>query len=255
MIFNLLIILPVALLMCIGPLFSPFIALPMAQKRQWTNGCKSALFAGDAILEGLSFTNEKAPRISLILKSGVNISYTMHGPGDGSNIWMLTVDNHDPAHVEPDILPFVREISYDVKQKTLDATCETPQGNSTTTTKCMDGNFSPEKFLFTLHPHVYSNDSGTDSDRNRDMILKPLAKETTWYSDAPSYDLRLNGSEDQPPVLQTVVTKPNSCESLKVCIGKAALEASFFNIIAPLAITLYYQDQYATYCKTERLRL
>jgi hypothetical protein len=102
----------------------------------------------------------------------------------------------------------------------------------------MMGTFHLDPLSFTL----------TNTHTNATSVLTIHDQSWMAYNDAPSLLLQ-NSSKDT--ILQTSITKPNACQTLQICFSQAPM----LDIIAPLALILYFQDKYATYCKTQKFEL
>ena len=232
--FNLAIVLPLAFVLCVGPLYAPFAALGLAQQHQWSHHCK--LFTGEAIVTGHSF--ERKPHdssISLKFKSpSVSIQYNMSQHGDHS--WTLELDTSNSTAVQSPPGPFAQSISLDLKKTSISATC---RENSTTVIPCMVGTFHLDPLSFTLNDTRRINDTSVLTIHDRDWRA---------YNDAPSLWLQ---NSTGGTILQTSITEPNQCQTLQICFS----DAPILHIIVSLALILHFQDKYATYCRTERFQL
>jgi len=237
--------------MCISPLWTPFIALPLAEEWQWSHGCDS--LAGDAILHGQSYNNKSStvsldfkPRGNMTRNFRVNYTMSQPDPNSDSNAWTLDLVNE--TQIPPELLPVVESISYNGNKAgiTLFANCWDISGNLTTRFPCLAGNigFDHLSLNFTFNGSLVTTETKFLADH----------KEWRWSSDAPSFALRrvLNGQPAGDIVLRTVVTQRNYCQFLKACLG---YQASILDLVVPLGLALKYQDEYASYCKRERLRL
>jgi hypothetical protein len=231
--FNVAIVLPLAFMLCVGPLYAPFAALTLAQEWQWSRHCDS--LPGEATLMGGSFAHESSS-VSLHFKSpsimAGDIHYNMSQ--QDNHTWTLNLDNFTTAQS----LPSEHSISFNLNTTTISATCRSTGENSTAYIPCMVGTFHLNPLSFTL----------TDTRTNTTSMLAIHDQVWRAYNDAPSLWLQ-NSSKDT--ILQTSITKPNECQTLQVCFSQAPM----LDIIAPLALILYFQDEYAGYCRTQRFQL
>ncbi|KIM36091.1 hypothetical protein M413DRAFT_20642 [Hebeloma cylindrosporum] len=230
-------LLPVAFLMCAGPLFVPFAALPLAQQWQWTHFCDS--FAGEVILSGLmnpsptaSFYYPIQPNASVLeyYFDYSLVSNTTVPPGNPPSQLLVFNARADSSIIPPDIFA----ISYDVQAQEISADCANGP--------CAFGNYSTKPYLsFTLQ----------DSRTGLVTQLRAVDKEWKFPDDAPSVVLRnREAGESGGIALQSAVTQRDHCENLKVCVSSRTPD---FATLAPLGVLLMAQQTYADYCLRPRI--
>ncbi|KAF9468680.1 hypothetical protein BDZ94DRAFT_1304436 [Collybia nuda] len=224
-----------AFFLCASPLFSPFLALALAQEFQWRNGCSSC--AGRANLEG-GAQNLKPPQAYIHLGDNVRLDYIITN-GSDLNHWTFDLKNTTVEFKDlADFPVIIQSVSYDLDENSISAKCLTP--NASTPEHCMWGDY---------HPHDYFAFFLNDTRTNTQIQLRAEYKEWNYSDDAPSF--RLNYAEPNGGrVMETAVTKRNHCESLLICLDS---DKPGFETIVPLGLALWAEDAFASYCTTTGL--
>ncbi|TFK32695.1 hypothetical protein BDQ12DRAFT_707569 [Crucibulum laeve] len=252
---NILFILPIAIVMCFGPLFSPFAALPLSQQYQWMHICDK--FPAEVILEGLSYAsqNSKAsffyyPPISNFTREHY-FDFYLDMATNESNIRTFSYGGVPPGSKVPrSLFPSARALTYDLNSKKISANCTIPtlyttlDASQTPLVPCMEGYYTEnEKLTLVIEDtrtHVVTS-------------MQVVNKEWTFKDDAPSFVLRFinPGGEPGNIALQTAVTKRNHCDTLKICLSSDV--GPRVDTLAALGLALLAQDQFADYCTRPRL--
>ncbi|KAJ7692428.1 hypothetical protein B0H17DRAFT_1061456 [Mycena rosella] len=227
---RILILLPVAVILGLGPFFSPFIGVKLGQEQAWLHRCDS--YPVEIVLSGLSFN---APNTSLptatfsIRQDGIlqsQYQYSLTNDAVNTSIWRF-----GPAPGQS--LPDGQIVTYNLTNSSVTATCA---GNNTT--ECTQGSFDNSGFLsFVL----------TTLSNATNVNLKTVDGDWVYAKsdDAPSYMLREVKSDGSfgDVVVRTAVTEPGHCTLLKLCANGATVEN-----LAPVGLTLMKQNEYARVC-------
>ncbi|KAJ7581011.1 hypothetical protein C8J56DRAFT_958806 [Mycena floridula] len=234
------VILPIAIILSLGPFCAPSIGVKIAQKQAWLHRCDSYNY--EIILTGLTFNTpdelQESPMAAFYVRENgaLNLSYyyNLTADVDDTNIWHF-------RFASPSISATVAQpldISYQFANSTVSASCRSSVNE---TTQCMQGSFEENGFLsFSLNDQL----AGTTSK------LRAVDKEWGNYAradDAPSFILKqvLPDSSLGPVVLRTAVTQPDHCNSLKLCANNLNLES-----LTPLGLALLKQNEFSKVCTT-----
>src|SRR5262249_12726480 len=108
------------------------------------------------------------------------------------------------------------------------------------TQSCFRGSFDPKGPLI-----ITTFDARTNTTNTLESVNKIWSHEP-HYDDAPDFLIRdvISPRVFGQVVLETVVTNHDDCTSLKLC----AFNASDPGVVAAVALTLYHQSKYASYC-------
>jgi hypothetical protein len=199
------------------------------------------------VLDGLSYN---APKSQLPLASfffwenGVRnkyYEYSLSKDDIASNLWHFNLHRVEP-HAPVAVYPTVWNVSYQLVNNTVSANCAMgPEIPASATAECMHGTFDPGRRLaFSL--------SDTRIPTNMTTKLRAIEDDWLFYKGAPRFILRevpLNHPNELGDIMvQTVVTRPGRCRSLKVCLAReVGLE-----MITPLGLALLKQNDYAHKC-------
>jgi hypothetical protein len=258
-----LLVFPIAIVAVAGPLFGAIVAravvsevrahhhsslrsltrrTPDTSQQAWNHRCDS--FPVEVVLDGLAY---KSPESQVPLASfyfwenGVRTKYyeyTLSQDDAVSNLWRFNLRNVE-SHVPVAVYPLVLSVSYQLVNDTVSAHCVTgPEGAAG---ECMRGTFDPGRRLtFSL--------SDTRLPTNKTTRLRAVDDDWLFYKGSPRFILREvpldypNGLGDI--IVQTVVTRPGLCTSLKVCLARGVgLET-----ITPLGLALLKQNNPADKC-------
>ncbi|KAJ6580563.1 hypothetical protein DFH09DRAFT_1146135, partial [Mycena vulgaris] len=140
---RILVFVPFAVILGLGPFFSPVIGVRRAQEQAWRHRCDS--FPVEIVLTGLSFNspNTATPVASFFFRQ--------NGVLDNQYEYSLTNDGVDPAlwcfaPAPGQALTIGQTVTYDVANSSLVATC------AGSTSQCTQGSFDESGFLsFTLN--------------------------------------------------------------------------------------------------------
>ncbi|KAJ7189997.1 hypothetical protein GGX14DRAFT_607415 [Mycena pura] len=227
------ILLPISVVMGLGPFFAPVAGVRIAQQQAWLHRCDS--FMVEVVLDGLSF-NAPAGQKAVA-------SFSFRQPDGSLELryqYNLTNDNASISHLTlwsgPDVASAsqVQDITYDFDNFTLLATCA---GNLT---QCSSGSFQESGYLsFSL---TNSSDSSTVNLRAVDKVW-----DYGKSDDAPSFLLKEVQSDDTlgDLIVRTAVTNAGHCQLLKMCANNAEIET-----LAPVGLALLKQSEYAKVCTT-----
>lgn len=248
--FHLTIVLPIAFVMCAGPLFAPFAGLPLAQQYQWTHLCDS--FAGEAIIQSPSLGSSRQPFMSFYYPETPDstakihyFDYVMTNDPNASTQTLSFAGAASQGVVPADLRPNIQSVSIASpgKNNAISAQCVTTINSTSVPVPCMTGTYQISPYLnFSLQ------DSGNTT------YLRAVDKEWQFIDDAPSFVLRYSSSDPRQPLgsiaIETAVTERNRCEVLKVCLGSRKLG---FDILAPLGVAFISQNNFAAYCTQPRI--
>ncbi|KAJ7512002.1 hypothetical protein B0H11DRAFT_1699999 [Mycena galericulata] len=230
--FRILILLPISVVMGLGPFFAPVIGVKLAQEQAWLHRCDD--FMVEVVLSGLSFsaTDDEAPIAMFYFRQPNGIlqqgpEYNLTNDPFNASIWNFMLSPGQPLVEGP-------SITYNVSNSTLDAIC--PDATS----PCTTGSYQP-------NPNGHLSFSLTNSSTTVNM----MAVDKQWVydqsDDAPSFllkEVQPNGSLGKV-VVRTAVTQPGHCTNLKLCANDASIET-----LAPVGLTLMKQNEYARVCTT-----
>ncbi|KAF8217607.1 hypothetical protein K438DRAFT_4637 [Mycena galopus ATCC 62051] len=225
-------VLPVAIIMGLGPFFAPVIGEKLAQQQAWLHRCDS--FAAEVVLNGVFYNspdNEPAVATFYFRQSNGTLErqydYNLTKDINDSDIWHFVLSGSQP----PTQIP---SITYYFNNFTFVATCP---GN---TTQCNQGSYEGSGFLsFSI---AYSSNS---------TIVNLRAVDKDWdyghSDDAPSYLLKQVQADGSlgDIVVRTAVTQPGHCTTLKLCANDADIAT-----LAPVGLTLFAQNEYSKVCTT-----
>jgi len=228
---HLLIILPIAAIMCLGPFFAPFVGVKIAQREAWDHRCGPNDI--EVVLEG--------PRYDLPTQSPVA---SFWGPGDNRTkfySYSMALDADKTLHFRQDSLP----VDAANRPFSLSVTDISYFDNHTFAARCGD-----------VGCYVGSvNDTGrlgldvTDTHTWSQTVTRFRAIDDQWAptpaDDAPNFLLKQvkpDGSLGDP-VLHTVVT--NHCTQLKMCWKT---KESVDPLLAAVGLALSRQAAYSLIC-------
>lgn len=249
--FHLTIVLPIAFVMCAGPLFAPFAGLPLAQQYQWTHLCGDS-FAGEAIIQSPSLGSSRQPFMTFYYPETPDstakihyFDYVMTNDPNASTQTLSFAGAASQGVVPADLRPNIQSVSIASpgKNNAISAQCVTTINSTSVPVPCMTGTYQISPYLnFSLQ------DSGNTT------YLRAVDKEWQFIDDAPSFVLRYSSSDPRQPLgsiaIETAVTERNRCEVLKVCLGSRKLG---FDILAPLGVAFISQNNFAAYCTQPRI--
>ncbi|KAJ7809190.1 hypothetical protein B0H14DRAFT_2379912, partial [Mycena olivaceomarginata] len=230
---SVVVLLPISVIMGLGPFFAPVVGIKLIQKQAWLHRCD--LFSGEVVLNGLSFTSPRdaTPVASFYFRQPngnleKQYDYGLTQDGTNQSLWHFALL---PAF-QP--LIQIQSVTYDFDNFTFVSTCP---GN---TSQCSQGSFKDtgvlelsitDPFNSTI-AHLRAVDKGWDYGKS---------------DDAPSYILKqveADGSLGNV-VVRTAVTQPEHCNSLKLCANNADIAT-----LAPVGLTLFRQNEYSKVCST-----
>jgi hypothetical protein len=156
-----------------------------------------------------------------------------------SDAWDLRFGQVEPGVTVPGPLyPLVQDVSFDFANGSFSASCVSSQTN-TTTTPCIDGSFN-----------LYGSLSfaTTDLQTNTTSRMRSVDPFIITNDDAPNYLLRDVEVDDSLGgiALQTAVTEPGNCATLKVCLAREPGG----DVLAAVGLTLKQLSAFAIYCTT-----
>ncbi|KAJ7906465.1 hypothetical protein B0H13DRAFT_1619348, partial [Mycena leptocephala] len=226
-----LVFLPVAVILGIGPFFSPLIGIKIGREQAWLHRCDT--YSVEIVLTGLSFNSPSTaiPTATFsVRQNGILENQYQYGlTNDAVNV---SIWRFGPSPEQP--LADGQIITYNLDNSSLVATCA---GN---TGQCTQGSFASEEKGFLSFDLTNSVNPAN---------VKLRAVDPDWASpnndDAPSFILK----EVQPDgnlgevVMRTAVIQ--HCTLLKVCANGATVE-----ILAPVGLTLMKQNAFGKVCTT-----
>lgn len=240
---HVLIILPIAIVMCLFPFFGPFVGIQVAQKDAWFHRCGSSDV--EVVLDGRPFHSRNQPLVATFYNRATRHKVYRYQMQEINNTWQFHQEYQNTQN-ETFNIP-VQNLHFN--NSTFTAYCDIPKG-VTTGVPCMEGSFSN----FNTKGHLSININITDSQHGT-ITKTPLhAIDDNWFplklaDDAPNYLLCNSTLGTRRPackdVLYTAVTEKGNCASLKLCLIKAA-DATL--LLGPIGLTLIKQDQYAEVC-------
>lgn len=250
-----------AVIMCLGPFFAPFIGLKITQRvsgyaiycantlinpqTKWDRGCDSG-FPVEVILDGRSYYDsvKENPLVASFYfgtQPGRRTQYYTYGMTQDDNdttIWHLRLSNVNiPPDLDPVYHPMAQDLSYRFANHSVSATCTT-----NTSVPCMEGSFSDGGNALSLA----IKDLGTG------IVTKLRALDKGVWApvpadDAPSVILREVQPDDSLgsiDVLRTAVTMQGDCTRLKICLsGERRID-----LLAAVGLILRAQGNYAYLC-------
>jgi hypothetical protein len=232
MLFNMFIMVPVATVMILGPFFSPWVALPFAQRHEWNHGCDN--FPVQVVLTAKSYNGPSYVPNTAQYFHGSAPAYTYDLFQESADAWSFNIRTIDSPELKQNMsdpfYPSISNITYNFVDNTVSGNCTSPFSNSSS--MCIQGSFDPNNFLsFTL----------TDLRSNSTTHLRAVDKEWAFNDDAPSVLLKDDSGAE---VIRTDVTK--HCTQLKVCAGQQSMSG----MTIPMGLILMRQIDYAVYCTT-----
>jgi hypothetical protein len=237
------ILLPVAIILIFGPLFSPVAGLKLLQWHQWYHKCDS--FAGEVVLAGRLYSAPETAAATasfFFWRNNVRTEYYQYDlfqNPDDSNNWQLQLGQL--FNSPPQTSALAQNISYELSNNTFSAICApSPNANGEAAIPCLEGSFNPKGYLsFTI----------TDIATNATTQLEAI--DSYWdfskTNDAPNFILKEVQADGHlgSISIESAVTKPQDCSSLKVCIADDEDE-----LFVPIGLILMQQDAYSRTCTT-----
>jgi hypothetical protein len=242
---HLFVVIPIAIVMCLGPFFSGFVAESVIRPRIYKHGCDS--YPVEVVLSGRAYgaARQIVPMATFYYwQNGARTQYYQYSisqEDDDPDVWHFNLRTVTPNITIPtEAYPLVWQMSYNFLNNTITGNCATgPDTPKNGTVPCMNGSFDPVNFF------AFSID---DTRTNTVTKLRAIDKTYTLKSEHPAYILRqVQPDNSLGSIFQkTTVTSGSKCSSLKVC--SARLNGP--EILAPLGLALLAQDNYATACTT-----
>jgi hypothetical protein len=234
---HILIILPIAIIVSLGPFFSPYIGIKIAQREAWLHRCDP--FAVEVILAGRAYSSpiSTLPVASFYFWANGTRSqyyeYSLSQSDNDTNTWYFALTQVTPGvNIPAPVYPLISNVSYQFDTDELSAVCTAgPDAPANDTTSCMQGSFDTSYLSFT------TNDTRTG------VVITLRAIDTQWEfsEDAPSFLLK--NSQGQTAV-RTAVTEPEHCTFLKMCLAND----TGVDMIPPVGLALMQQDIYSRIC-------
>jgi len=254
---------PVAFIMCVGPLFSPLAALPLAQevrrsiyltfvadffsKYQWSHFCDA--FEGEVILTGAVDTSHISTASFYYSTDGqqskraFHYNYTLT---TGSQNWQTLSLNG--TSLFPATQPDIVHISYNMTGNSdnfFEAGCmhNVIHPSTAKSAMCGRGQYNTTPYLsFAI----------TELAGGGFTQLRAVDKEWRFPDDAPSVVVRFEGLDGKlgDIAIQSAVTQRNHCNTLKVCLPSRNLTLA--NLV-PLGVILEAQETFSRYCTRPRI--
>jgi hypothetical protein len=234
---HILIILPVAIIVILGPFFSPFIGLKIAQREAWIHRCDP--FAVEVILAGRAYSspNSTLPVASFYFwvngTRSLFYEYSLSQSDNDANTWYFALTQVTPGvNIPAPVYPLISNVSYQFDTNELSAVCTaSPDAPVNETTSCMQGSFDTSYLSFT------TNDTRTG------VVTTLRAVDAQWEfsEDAPSFLLK--NSQGQTAV-RTAVTEPEHCTFLKMCLANE----TGVDMLPPVGLALMQEDKYSISC-------
>jgi len=238
---HIIVVFPIAAVICLGPFFSPYIGVKIAQRNAWNHRCDP--YPVEVILEGRSYSSPAnvMPRASFYFwQNGLRTKYYEYTLDQEDNVWHFRFSQIEPGITVPtQVFPSVQDISYQLANQTLSGSCATDLPPNALT-PCMEGSFEEEGYLsFTINNTLIH--TVTDL-RAVDKFWVP----SNPVDDAPGFILKEVEADNSlgQIMLRTAVTKPGQCGFLKLCAETDV------NLLAAVGLTLLRQNEYATVCTT-----
>ena len=219
---HIMILVPIAVVLSLGPFFGPATALKPAQRFAWKHKCDNQfaeiILGGplygdpsDATLRASFYLSQNNSRhiayeYEMKLKTDANVQYMQIGRVQS---WVVA---------SPELYPPVHNISFALGNSTFSAYCDlTPGGPIDATRPCLEGSYQTDGFL-TVTTHNHSTD----------LTSQLRAVDPIWSypndDDAPNFLVkevqRDGGLGDM--VVRTAVTNPREgfCTELKLCAAR-----------------------------------
>ncbi|CAL1701572.1 unnamed protein product [Somion occarium] len=262
--FNLFIMLPIALFLVIMPFFGGWIVLPLEQIHAWNHRCDG--YPMNVVLDGKGYHGARfAPDVARFYQTGNAQSfytYDISNSGD-TDFWSfhLRTWDVDQSEIPLNMYPTLQQISYNFINNTVTGNCTipvAPGASNTTIGACVGGSLDlGEPLSFNLTSAVpLNNTANPSSTPSTTTLLRTVDKQWSFGDDAPSLILRdVNPANNQlmDTVLRTAVTKKGDCTQLKVCLaGLPGEQGSVVGgpVMVPLGLMLMRQADYAIACTT-----
>ncbi|KAJ7245407.1 hypothetical protein B0H12DRAFT_787038 [Mycena haematopus] len=224
------ILLPISVIMGLGPFFAPVIGEKLAQQQAWLHRCDS--FMTEVVLNGLFFNSpdDDAPMASFYFRqpNGTlqkQYDYNLTNDDVNPSIWHFALLPSSGAYAQ------IQSVTYNFDNFTFVATCS---GN---TYQCSQGSFQDTGLL-----------SFFITDISNSTVENLRADNYGHHSDdAPSYILKQVEADGSlgSVVVRTAVTQPGHCTTLKLCANDASIAT-----LAPVGLTLFAQNEYSKVCTT-----
>lgn len=159
---HILLILPIAVIMCLSPFFSPFVGVKLAQRDAWIHRCDP--FPAEVILKGTSFDDPKeiVPHAFFCFgESRHRTQYYEYNMTRDTNDTMITghlrFSGFAPDVTIPDQdYPLVQDILY-YSNGTFGGSCASH--TNSTLTPCMNGSFDQRNYLYMNVTDTVNNNS------------------------------------------------------------------------------------------------
>jgi hypothetical protein len=216
---HILIIWPLAVFMCLGPFFSPWLGLRIAERQAWIHRCDS--FAVEVVLGGVSnYSPTSEPAIASFYfwqnKQRVKFfDFNLTQSQDEAAVWDFVLGHVETGiNIPPQAYPLVQTVSYNFLAGggTLSAMCAaSPDSPANETTPCMVGSFSDGDVL-----------SFTTNDTRTGTVTVLQAVDKSWFfpEDAPNFILKEIQPNNGQDAVRTAVTEPGHCQ-VSVCSARA----------------------------------
>jgi hypothetical protein len=212
-IFSIFIVAPIAVVLILGPFFSPWVALPLAQKAAWNHGCDN--YPIQVVLDARAYDGPSyQPTIASYFQGNTPLyAYDIfQASADEWSFNIRTIYSQDLANNRSSSLyPSISNITYNFVDNSVSGNCTSPSSNTTST--CIEGYFNPNNYLsFNL----------TDLRSSSTAYIRAVDKQWAFDDDAPSVLLKdSSGAQDNGP-----------------------------SITVPMGLILIRQMDYAIYCTT-----
>jgi hypothetical protein len=259
---HLFVVIPIAIVMCLGPFFAGFVAesvirpvsrpchlslmthILMTLQRIYKHGCDG--YPVEVVLSGRAYgaARQIVPMATFYYwQDGARTQYYQYSisqEDDDPDVWHFNLRTVTPNITIPtEAYPLVWQMSYNFLNNTITGNCATgPDTPKNGTVPCMNGSFDPDHFFaFSI------NDTRT----NTVTKLRAIDKTYTLKSEHPAYVLRqVQPDNSLGNIFQKTTVTSGKCSSLKVCSARS----NGPEMLAPLGLALLAQDSYATACTT-----
>jgi hypothetical protein len=218
---HILIILPFAIFMCLGPFFSPWLGLKIAQRLAWIHRCDD--YAVEVVLGGVAnYSPTSEPAIASFYfwqnKQRVKFfDFNLTQSQDDATVWDFALGQVETgANIPPQAYPLIQTVTYNftAENGALSAMCTaSPDTPTAEATPCMVGSFDAGSSL-----------SFTTNDTRTDTVTVLQAATLPWFfpADAPNFILKEIQPNSGQVAVRTAVTKPGQCQ-VSVCMVQHSL--------------------------------
>lgn len=224
-ILNLGVLLPVAIILIVGPFVVPLVSMPLAQQWAWDHRCDT--WPVEVVLIGRPQENVHS---SAVFSFERQKAYTFDLYDGRSFVYRSQVADEQNSAFPP---PELQNITYDLSTARVAGSCSFAGEQR----DCLSANMTLDLDSASYLEFEIAANLGAGPQR---YALRSVDHDWQYSNDAPSMILRDPRTGES--VLRTVVTKRGDCAQLKVC-ANTRNEA---RMLVPIGLILIYQEKWAS---------